>query len=173
MPCLPTRCSQQRDDVEDTAIVPILLRFKAFARRQLPTPRERGTWRHTRRRLQGGKRHPRAPSSPARPKPNRIFIRNAAHLPISEVWGSPVHEASHRRHRSNLPLKPRSRGPPHPHCRESAPPQPPSTQTRNRSHLPRRARARTNTTAFTRTRGLPRKGTSFTGPNRDRDWIWI
>nr|XP_040255477.1 class E vacuolar protein-sorting machinery protein hse1-like [Aegilops tauschii subsp. strangulata] len=40
---------------------------------------------------QGRKRHPQAPSSPARPKPDRIFIRNVAHIHTSE---QPVVEAA-------------------------------------------------------------------------------
>jgi hypothetical protein len=40
-PCLRTRCSQQRYDVEDAATVPILLRIEAFAQRQHQTPSER------------------------------------------------------------------------------------------------------------------------------------
>jgi hypothetical protein len=42
---LQARCSQQRNDVKDAAIV-VILQIKAFARRQLPMPSEGGRWLH-------------------------------------------------------------------------------------------------------------------------------
>ena len=74
-----------------------------------------------RRRLQGGARHPRAPSSPARQKPGRIFIRIIAHLRASEDWDKNVHEASHRRHHSSLSSQSQCRGLLHLHGRGPGP----------------------------------------------------
>lgn len=64
-----------------------------------------------RRRLQGGERHPRVPSPSARQKLGRIFIRIAAHLHTSKVWGSTVLVASHGHHRCTSPSKSHSHGP--------------------------------------------------------------
>ena len=71
-----------------------------------------------RRCLQGGERHPRVPSPPARQKPGRIFICIAAHLHTSKVWGSTVLVASHHRHRSTSPSKPHNHGPSTPRATE-------------------------------------------------------
>ena len=77
--CLQTRCSQRRNDVRNVTITLIQPNLGFHPETTTKLREGKGDGDTPRRRLQGGKWRPRAPSPPA--PTSKTFVRIAAHLP--------------------------------------------------------------------------------------------